>query len=80
MIHMIQVLFGQTLRKNTPYLFRTIAIPRTIFDQLQQRAKAMGLSAGELIADLLKEIVHDGLYDAVLDSNNDFPNTFAPTH
>jgi hypothetical protein len=65
-----------TVRKNGPRLFRTVAIPRATFDQLQQRAAAMGVSAAELVADLLKEIVHDGLYDAVLDrDNNSVSNT-----
>jgi hypothetical protein len=59
-----------TIWKNGPHLFRTVAIPRSTFDQLQQRAVAMGTSAAELVADLLKEIVHDGLYDAVLDRDN----------
>ena len=41
-----------------------------MFEQLRQRAAAMGVSTAELVVDLLKEIVRDGLYDAVLDRDD----------
>ena len=59
-----------TFMKNGCRQFRTFALPQGIFDQLQQHATIMGISVAELAGDLLKEIVHDGLYDAVLDRDN----------
>lgn len=47
-----------------------IALPDELFEQLRQRAAAMGVSTAELVVDLLKEIVRDGLYDAVLDRDD----------
>jgi len=44
-----------------------IPLPDDLFEQLRQRASAMGVSTAELVVDLLKEIARDGLYDAVLD-------------
>ena len=44
-----------------------IALPDDLLEQLRQRAEVMGVSTAELVVDLLKEITHDGLYDAVLD-------------
>ena len=48
--------------KNAPRL----ALPKGIFDQLQQHAILMGVSESELVTDLLKLIVQDELYKAVL--------------
>jgi hypothetical protein len=47
-----------------------IPLPDELFEQLRQRAAAMGVSTAELVVDLLKEIVRDGLYDAVLDRDD----------
>lgn len=44
-----------------------VVLPQAILDQLTQRATMMGISASALAADLLEEIVRDGLYEAVLD-------------
>ena len=44
-----------------------IPLPDDLFEQLRQRAAAMGVSTAELVVDLLKEIARDGLYEAVLD-------------
>jgi hypothetical protein len=44
-----------------------IPLPVDLFEQLRQRAAAMGVSTEELVVDLLREIAQDGLYDAVLD-------------
>ena len=53
--------------KNAPRL----ALPKAIFDQLQQDATLMGVSESELAADLLKMIVQDDLYNAVLGQRNE---------
>ena len=47
-----------------------IPLPDDLFEQLRQRAAAMGVSTAELVVDLLKEIARDGLYDAVLDRDD----------
>jgi hypothetical protein len=47
-----------------------IVLPRDIVDQLRQRAASMGVLAAELASDLLRTIVQDDLYDAVLDKND----------
>ena len=41
-----------------------------LFEQLRQRAAIMGVSAAELVLDLLKVIARDGLYNAVLDRDD----------
>jgi len=47
-----------------------IPLPDDLFEQLRQRAAAMGVSTAELAVDLLTEIARDGLYDAVLDRDD----------
>lgn len=47
-----------------------IPLPDELFEQLRQRAAAMGISTAELVVDLLEEIARDGLYDAVLDRDD----------
>jgi hypothetical protein len=47
-----------------------IVLPRDIVDQLRQRAASMGVLAAELASDLLRTIVQDDLYDAVLDKDD----------
>ena len=47
-----------------------IPLPDDLFEQLRQRAAAMGVSTAELVVDLLTEIARDGLYDAVLDRDD----------
>ena len=47
--------------------FRNLVVPKSTFDQLHQHATLMGISESELAADLLKTIIQDDLYNAVLD-------------
>jgi hypothetical protein len=47
-----------------------IPLPDDLFEQLRQRAAAMGVSTAELVVDLLKEIARDDLYNAVLDRDD----------
>jgi len=47
-----------------------IPLPDELFQQLRQRAAAMGVSTAELVVDLLKEIARDDLYHAVLDRDD----------
>ena len=63
-----------TLRVRCPQLkislrrsFRNLVVPKSTFDQLHQHATLMGISESELAADLLKTIIQDDLYNAVLD-------------
>jgi hypothetical protein len=49
---------------------RQFVLPQAIFDQLHRRAAMMGVSTGALATELLQAIVRDGLYTAVLDSND----------
>ena len=49
---------------------RQFVLPQAIFDDLQQRAAMMGVSASALAAELLHAIVRDGLYNAVLDRDD----------
>jgi hypothetical protein len=49
---------------------RQFVLPQTIFDELQQRAAMMGVSTSALAAELLHAIVRDGLYNAVLDRDD----------
>jgi hypothetical protein len=49
---------------------RQIVLPQSIFDQLHQRAVMMGVATSVLVAELLKAIARDGLYDAVLDRDS----------
>jgi hypothetical protein len=46
---------------------RQVVVPPHIFIQLQHRAAMMGISASDLVAELLEMIARDCLYDAVLD-------------
>jgi len=48
---------------------RQIVLPQSIFDQLHRRAATMGVATSVLVAELLKAIVRDGLYNAVLDGD-----------
>ena len=54
-------------RKNVTQ--RQIVLPQFIFDQLHQRAALMGVATSVLVAELLKVIARDGLYNAVLDGD-----------
>ena len=47
-----------------------VPVPDDVFEQLRQRAAAMGVPTVELVVDLLKVIARDGLYDAVLDRDD----------
>src|SRR3974390_2308254 len=47
--------------------FRNLVVPKSPFDQLHHYATLMGFSQSELAADLLKTIIQDDLYNAVLD-------------
>jgi len=47
-----------------------VRVPDDLFEQLRQRAAAMGVPTQELVVALLKEIARDGLYDAVLDRDD----------
>jgi hypothetical protein len=55
-------------RKNATQ--RQVVLPQPIFDQLQQRAALMGVATTVLVAELLKAIARDGLYNAVLDGDD----------
>ena len=44
-----------------------LPVPKAIFGELEQHATSMGISESKLAADLLKTIIQDNLYDAVLD-------------
>jgi hypothetical protein len=57
-----------SLRRKNPTQ-RQIVLPQFIFDQLHQRAALMGVATSVLIAELLKAIARDGLYNAVLDAD-----------
>ena len=46
---------------------RNLSVPKATFDRLHQHAALMGISESELAADLLKTIIQDDLYNAVLD-------------
>ena len=54
-------------RKNATQ--RQVVLPQSIFDQLHQRAAMMGVATSVLVAELLKAIARDGLYNAVLDGD-----------
>ena len=49
---------------------RQFVLPQSIFDQLHQRAAMMGVSTSVLVAELLKAITRDRLYNAVLDGDD----------
>ena len=55
-------------RKNVTQ--RQVVLPQSIFDQLHQRAAIMGVATSVLVAELLKAIARDGLYNAVLDGDD----------
>ena len=55
-------------RKNATQ--RQVVLPQFIFDQLHQRAATMGVATSVLVAELLKAIARDGLYNAVLDGDD----------
>ena len=55
-------------RKNATQ--RQVVLPQSIFDQLHQRAAIMGVATSVLVAELLKAIARDGLYNAVLDGDD----------
>ena len=44
-----------------------LPVPKAIFGQLEQHATSMGISESKLAENLLKTIIQDNLYDAVLD-------------
>jgi hypothetical protein len=54
-------------RKNATQ--RQVVLPQSIFDQLHHRAAMMGVATSVLVAELLKAIARDGLYNAVLDGD-----------
>ena len=56
------------LRNQQPVALR---LPRKIIDQLRRRAALKGISDSKLASMLLEVIARDGLYDAVLDGNED---------
>ena len=56
-----------TRTKNHRSLTATIVLPRTILDQLHQPAASLGVTTSDLAANLLREIIRDSLYEAVLD-------------
>jgi hypothetical protein len=58
-----------SLKRKTPNRGQ-IVLPRRIFDQLQHRAAMMGVTTSALAGELLEVIARDGLYNAVLDSDD----------
>jgi hypothetical protein len=56
-----------TRAKNHQSLTASVVLPRTVIDQLHQYAASLGVTEVELAADLLRQIIHDNLYEAVLD-------------
>lgn len=56
----------KSLRRKT---LGQIVLPQRIIDELQHRAAMMGITSSALVAELLGVIVQDGLYYAVLDSD-----------
>lgn len=48
----------------------TIALPREMFERMRKQAFLLGATAAELAASLLRVIVRDNLYNAVLDDED----------
>jgi len=48
---------------------RQFVLPQATFDQLHWRATMMGVATSVLVAELLKAIARDSLYNAVLDGD-----------
>jgi len=56
-----------TKKKTCRSLTATVALPRSVIDQLHQYAASLGVTEVELAANLLRQIIDDNLYEAVLD-------------
>jgi hypothetical protein len=56
-----------TKKKTCRSLTAAVVLPRTVIDQLHQYAASLGVTEIELAADLLRQIIQDNLYEAVLD-------------
>jgi hypothetical protein len=53
-------------RKSAHRLSGNVMLPYSVLDQMNQRARSMGVTTVELAADLLREIARDNLYEDVL--------------